>query len=77
MKKLLIAILLVIPFLLMSCKIWGEDSYVGGQTCDRYDQALDVGFATTSTVDSVQFFMNGIQVCISHEMFRDNRGSIV
>ena len=77
MKILLIAILLVIPFLLITCKIWGEDSDVGGQICDRYDQAVNVGFATASTVDSVQFFMNGIQVCTPHDydLFQTNRGA--
>ena len=77
MKKIVAVNLLIIVFLLMSCKVGDEDDTAGNQTCDRYDQALDVGFATTSTVDSVQFFMNGIQVCIPHEynFFQDNRGT--
>ncbi|HHX15786.1 MAG TPA: hypothetical protein GX724_06455 [Fibrobacter sp.] len=80
MKKVIAANLLIIVLLLISCRIWDEDSTVGSQTCDRYDQAVAVGFsafATTIAVDSVQFFMNGIQVCNSHEkeIFRNNRGS--
>ena len=67
MKILLITILLVIPSLLITCKVWDGDDTAGDVTCDRYDQALDVGFATTSTVDSVQFFLNGTQVCMPHD----------
>ena len=67
----------IMTLILMSCKVGDKDDTAGNQTCDRYDQALDVGFATTSTVDSVQFFLNGTQVCMPHdyELFRSNRGS--
>jgi len=75
--KIIVAVnVLIMILLLMSCQIWDED-HAGDQKCDRYDQSFDVGFATTSVVDSVQFFMNGIQVCIPYEynFFQDNRGT--
>lgn len=76
MKKVIAASLLIIILLLISCRIWDEDSTVGSETCDRYDNAITVVFATESELDSVQFFMNGIQVCIPYDndLFQRNRG---
>lgn len=56
--------------------MWDEDS-AGDQECDRFDQAINVSFATTSTVDSVQFWLNGIRVCIPYDYnyFQDKRGT--
>jgi len=75
--KIIVAVnVLIMILLLMSCQIWDED-HAGDQKCVKYDQTLDVSFVTTKTIDSIQFFMNGIQVCIPYDysFFRENRGT--
>lgn len=72
MKKILIAILLVIPFLLMSCKIWGEDDDLG--QCVRYEKkALQVGIVEPSlkiarSMDSVKFWLGAKLVCAEYSV---------
>lgn len=56
-----ILLVLMVVILLTSCRIWFQQEVI--HECVRYDKSFNVGFTTTSYVDSISYFINGIQMC--------------
>lgn len=71
MKKMLAFSLLVILPVLYGC---GPENY--GESCDKLDGALSIDFVTNHNVDSVKFWVNGVEFCkpVDKELFAENRG---